>query len=154
MSFPVTRQHGIHYTSLSPEWVREHRPWIEDPAYPVEVFADEVEGGEAWGPGAAEARWKKLAAEAEGDEGIAPGERVVRDIDYADWREPTSSDVETARQGKGHRRLDWGVHHGGEVAHYGYHDVARRAVHNDEHGRTLAVRDVTPSPWMRVGGAS
>ncbi|MEX5635760.1 hypothetical protein [Parafrankia sp. FMc2] len=152
MSFPITREHGLRYTDLSPEWVREHRPWIEDPESPVEVFAEEIEGGEHWGSRAAEEHWGEIAARAAADPGLAPGERVVRDLDYGDWREPTPGDVEAARRGKGLRRLDWGVRHRGEVAHYGYHDAARRAVHNDEHGRTLAVRDVTPSLWARVGG--
>lgn len=150
MSFPVTRQHGIHYTDLDPAWVREHRPEIEDHAFPVEIFADEVEGGEAWGPGDAETRWAKVAA----DTDSVPFERVVRDIGYDDWRQPAFEDVEAERRGKGHLRLDWGVRDSDQVEHYGSHDAASRALHNNTYGWELAVRDVTPSPWSRVGGAS
>ncbi|KPM55644.1 hypothetical protein ACG83_10150 [Frankia sp. R43] len=149
MSRPVTREHGIHYTNLDPDQVREGRPWIEDPEYPVEIFAEEVTGGETWGPQHAEDRWAELA----NPTSTAPYERVVRDIDYGNWREPTDADVDAVRRGKGHRRLDWGVRDGdGDHYHYGSHDAARRAVHDNYYGWELAVRDMTPSPWARVGG--
>lgn len=165
MGSPVVREHGIHYTDLDPEWVRKCRPWIEDPEFPVEAFAQEVrfEGPQDWMERRADVhaaardlarkdaneRWARLAAEP----GTVPVERVVRDLDYSDWRDPTPADVEADSQ-RGRSRLDWGVRHRGEVAHYGPLDAAHRAVHNDEHGLGLAVRDVTPSPWAPVGGES
>lgn len=145
MSFPVTRVHGWHFPDLDPEWVREHRPWIEDPRFPVEIVAEEWEGDGGQGAEVADFRWSVATA------GYPGAIRVVRDIDYGDWRQPTPDDVDAARRGKGHLRLDWGVRAGGDVVHYGYHDAASRALHNNTHGWELAVRDVTPSSWSRVG---
>jgi hypothetical protein len=167
LSHTVVREHGIRYLGLNPDQARRIAPSRhypddlvdifaqetrhESPRAWVEAHADDLPAWRAYEARCADEHWATLAPEADGSGGCVPYERVVRDLDYAGWREVTPADVDLSRRGRDYRRLDWGVDRGDEVEPVISHDAATRALHNNGYGWRMAVRDVTPSPWARVG---
>lgn len=165
----VIREHGIRYLGPAAIEARERGTGMHYPADLVDVFGEELrhESPRVWvqrhaadlpawraeEARVANERWASLAPEAGGANGCIPFERVGRDIGYAAWREPTTADVEMAHRGQDYRRRNWGVRAEGEVTPHASHDAATRALHNNRYGWTLAVRDVTPSRWVRLDDA-